>query len=190
MNTDTINNNEIDGRLKKLLECKNILLFGPHNSGKTLTSIKYSLYEISGNKSIYFTSTSKQDIIEKISLQSPEIKKIMNRDLFIFQAPTPNINGHNDELYSKIIMGILNPVIELKPNRIVIDEITPYLAFTNLNYLKKIINKLVNYLRDNNINFLITAAEPVSPRASAVIKILKEECSNYVNLSHNPIKVK
>ena len=153
MNTGTINNNEIDRRLKKLLECKNILLFGPHNSGKTLTSIKYSLYEISGNKSIYFTSTSKQDIIEKISVQSTEIKKIMNRSLFIFQAPAPNINGHNDELFSKIIMGILNPVIELKPNRIVIDEITPYLAFTNLNHLKKVINKLVNYLRGNNIRF-------------------------------------
>jgi len=175
MNTDTINNSEIDRRIKKLLECKNILLFGPHNSGKTFTSIKYSLYEISGNKSIHFTSTSKQDIIEKISLLSPEIKKIMNRNLFIFQAPTPNINGPSDELCSKIIMGILNPVIELKPNRIVIDEITPYLAFTNLNHLKKIINKLVNYLRGNNISFLITAAEPVSPRASAVIKILKDE---------------
>lgn len=186
MNPDILNHPLIDGKIKRLIDCKNILMIGPHSSGKTLTSIKYLIHNFSGRSSLYFTSSSKYEIIENISFINPEMKKNINKNLFIYQAPEPGIQA-DDRVYSKIILGILNLIIEKKPERIVFDEITPYLAFSDLHFLRTVFNRLIKYLHTNDVNFLFTVAEPVSPRALEVVDILKREFTYYINLSINPI---
>lgn len=186
MSLDILNHHLVDEKIKQLLECKNILMQGPHSSGKTLAGIKFSFYELSGGKSLYFTSSSKQEIIENISFINPEMKKTVNKNFFVYQAPKTNMHM-DDKIYSKIILGILDPVNEMKPDRIVFDEITPYLAFSDLHFLRMVLNKLIKYLHSNYVNFLFTVAEPASPRAVEVINILKKEFTYFIDLSSNPI---
>jgi archaellum biogenesis ATPase FlaH len=186
MNIETVNYGIAEKRIIQLLDSKSILMFGPRSSGKTITCINYSLYGLNSSKCLYFSSSSKQNLIETIYTLYPESKKIINKDLIIYEAPELN-SKKDDAAYAKIILGTLDLVNQMKPERIVFDEITPYLGFSDMHYLKTVFIQLLENLKNINVKFLFTAAEPASPRAESVIKILREEFSYFINLSNNPV---
>lgn len=181
---------DIQSKINKLLECKNILILGPKNSGKTSVALSYAMDEITSSKSLFFTTQRKEELIDIAIKLYPELKLVINSKLFIFQAPVAiheQFENVTDQILSEVFLGIIQVIKKDKPDKIVFDEITSLLGFSNLNILIEVFQKLLNVLEQNNITALFTVAEPVSQRSVKIVNILKNEFAYYLNLKTNPI---
>ena len=186
MRTELKRNLDIQNKINRILDCSNIVILGPKNSGKTSVAIHYAMSELTKRKSFFFTTQNKVEVIEKALSIFPEFESHIKSKLSIYMAPNIN-NRHvekiDDKMLSEIILGIIHVVEKNNPDRIVFDEITSFLSFSNLDSLKEVFQKLLKVLEYKNIPALFTVAEPVSQRSIDVIN----EFTYHLNLRTNPI---
>lgn len=124
-------------------DIKSLLLIGPKNSGKTSESILYALKNIHEEKCIYYTSSSKNILSERISSNNINESWQHSNKLFLYEAPIINFsfNSIDDKNLMQVLLGIIKPIEIIKPNKIVFDEITPFLNFSDLELLEKVFKK-------------------------------------------------
>ena len=71
---------------------KSLILIGPRNSGKTRETINYALKNIKEERCIYYTSSNKNNLIERISSIDTIDNYQPSNNLFIYEAPKINNN--------------------------------------------------------------------------------------------------
>lgn len=160
-------------------DVKSLILIGPKNSGKTRETINYALKNIKEERCIYYTSSNKNNLIERISSIGTSENWQQPNNLFIYEAPKINYNSSSieDKNLMHILLGIFKPIENIKPNKIVLDEITPFLNFSDLDLLEKVSKKISLFLNYYKIKALFTLSEPVSQRAKLISEIVKKEFS-------------
>ena len=186
MRTQLKSNLDIQNKVDQLLDCKNILIVGSKNSGKTSIALNYAIHEFTKSKSFFFTTQKKEEVITKAVKLFPELETVIKSNLIIYQAPIVS-HMQVDKVLSDILLGILQVTSTTKPDKIVFDEITSFLAFSDLDLLRKVFRQLLSALEQKNITALFTVAEPVSQRSIEIVGILTNEFANYLNLKTNPI---
>jgi hypothetical protein len=185
MNSEIPKIYDVEKLINQIDRNENFILFGSHGSGKTFSGINYALDRIEENKCVFFTSSTKNEIIEKIRFLNPSPIKNFDENFYLYEAPKiilKNGNKIEDSVFVKIFMGILKPIEAIKPQKIIFDEVTPYLTFTDLDLLEKTMKKIISYLKYFDTKGLFTVAEPVSSRAKVVGDMLKYVFGDYTNL--------
>ena len=163
------------------------LVVGPRKSGRTLMGLQMAL-EASKYSEIclYFTLMRPKDLMIQAASLNFDIQSYMNQNLIIVVrvAPPNDINDlyNPDEYLVEYLNDIVTVVDQYHPARIVFDELTPFVGFKNLEYLKDSFVKTLESIEERDITSMFIISDPATQKAQSIVDGLAEFVTAVVHL--------
>lgn len=173
------------------------LIIGQRKSGRTLLSLQFARETaMSDQVCLYFTNMRPKDLIIQAASIDFDIQKYMNNNKIIVVrvAPPSDLSEYRnpDEVLGEFIRDIVGVVKEYRayyPQRIVFDELTPYLGFSDLNYLQSVFLQTLEEIEDKDISSFFVVSEPAAKRSEAIIDVIASNVTGLVYLKKSPTKL-
>lgn len=153
------------------------LLVGPRKSGRTLIGLQYAM-ECAGQKEVclYFTSMRPKDLMIQAASIDFDLQHYMNQNLIIVVRVAPPSElyevGNPDDFLIEYLNDIVTVVEQYQPNKIVFDELTPFIGFNNMNLLRDSFSRTVESIEENGITSLFILGDPATQAANAIVDSL------------------
>ena len=153
------------------------LLLGPRKSGRTLLGLQYAM-ESAGHKEVclYFTSMRPKDLMIQAASIDFDLQHYMNQNLIIVVRVAPPSDlyevGNPDDFLVEYLNDIVTVVEQYQPNKIVFDELTPFIGFNNINLLQDVFAHTVEAIEENGITSLFILGDPATPVANSIVDAL------------------
>src|SRR3990172_5971730 len=118
------------------------LSVGARKSGRTLLSLQFAM-ECARQKEVclYFTSMRPKDLMIQAASIDFDLQAYMNQNLIIVVRVAPPADlyevGNPAEFLVEYMNDIVTVVEQYQPNKIVFDELTPFIGFNDLSMLQK-----------------------------------------------------
>jgi circadian clock protein KaiC len=163
------------------------LLIGSRKSGRTLLGLQFAM-ECAAQKEVclYFTSMRPKDLMIQAASIDFDLQHYMNQNLIIVVRVAPPSDfyevGNPDEFLVEYMNDIVTVVDQYQPNKIVFDELTPFIGFNNVNLLQKVFMHTTETIEDNGITSLFILGEPATPLAESIIDALAAYSTGIVYL--------
>lgn len=166
------------------------LLVGPHKSGRTLLSLQFAMEcAKAGEKCLFFTSIRPKDLLINAASIDFDLQHYMNNNTIIVVRVTPPTNIENaenpDSYLVDYIKDISNVVNQYQPNRVVFDELTPFVSFRNLSLLKDAFLRTIENIEDQGITSLYVLGEPATPASQKVSATIQSVSTGLITLLKN-----
>lgn len=163
------------------------LLIGPRKSGRTLIGLQFALECAKrGEVCVYFTIMRPKDLMIQAASLNFDIQSYMNQNLIIVvRVATPN------EVYDMIspddylveyFNDIITVVNQYNPTRIIFDELTPFVGFRNLDYLRNTFLHIIETIEERDITSLFIISEPATPKAHSIVEGLSQFVTGIIQL--------
>lgn len=178
----------IDGAWGGLYRGGTYLLVGEKKTGKTLLSIQFAVETAKQNEvCLFFTNSRPKDLMIQAASIDAELEHYMNKNLIIVVrvAPPPESAQtlNRDDYLSEYLSDILSVVNQYNPNRLVFDEITPYVEFEDIAKLREVFSNTFEQIEDLGITSLISVREPASPSSQLIVNVLNSYSTGIIKLS-------
>ena len=153
------------------------LLVGPRKSGRTLIGLQYAM-ECAGQKEVclYFTSMRPKDLMIQAASIDFDLQYYMNQNLIIVVRVAPPSElfevGNPDDFLTEYLNDIVTVVEQYQPNKIVFDELTPFIGFNNINLLQNVFGRTIESIEENGITSLFILGDPATPAANSIVEAL------------------
>ncbi len=153
------------------------LLIGPRKSGKTLLALQYAL-ECANQKEVclFFTSMRPKDLMIHASSIDFDLQYYMNQNLIIVVRVAPPSDlygvGNPDDFLVEYLNDIVTVVEQYQPNKIVFDELTPFIGFNNINLLQDVFVHTTESIEESGITSLFVLGEPATSLANSIVNAL------------------
>ena len=163
------------------------LLIGPRKSGRTLLGLQYAM-ECAGQKEVclYFTSMRPKDLMIQAASIDFDLQHYMNQNLIIVVRVAPPTDlyevGNPDDFLVEYLNDIVTVVDQYQPNKIVFDELTPFIGFSNINLLQDVFVRTTETIEDTGITSLFIIGDPVTPLANSIVDALAAYSTGVVYL--------
>jgi KaiC/GvpD/RAD55 family RecA-like ATPase len=163
------------------------LLVGSRKSGRTLLGLQFAM-ECAAQKEVclYFTSMRPKDLMIQAASIDFDLQHYMNQNLIIVVRVAPPSDlyeaGNPDEFLVEYMNDIVTVVEQYQPNKIVFDELTPFIGFNNLNLLQDVFMRTTESIEDNGITSLFILGEPATPLAESIVDSLAAYSTGIVYL--------
>ena len=170
------------------------LLVGPRKSGRTLLGLQYAM-QTARQKEIclYFTTMRPKDLMIHAASIDFDLQSYMNQNLIIVVRVASPLDLSDmrspDEYLIEYFKDIVTVVNQFSPNRIIFDEITPYLGFTNLELLQNAFLQTLETIEEKNIISLFVIGEPATPVAQSIVDLLAQQVTGTIYLQKKPLQV-
>jgi circadian clock protein KaiC len=163
------------------------LVVGPRKSGRTLIGLQMALEAAKSSEiCLYFTLMRPKDLMIQAASLNFDIQSYMNQNLIIVVrvAPPNDINDlyNPDEYLVEYLNDIVTVVDQYHPARIVFDELTPFVGFKNLEYLKDSFVKTLESIEERDITSMFIISEPATQKAQSIVDGLAEFVTAVVHL--------
>ncbi len=163
------------------------LLMGHRKSGKTLVGLQFALEAAkSAEVCLYFTLTRPKDLMIQAASLNFDIQSYMNQNLIIVVRVAPPIDIHEmynpDDYLVEYFHDILTVVDQYKPTRIIFDELTPFVGFRNLDYLRDTFLRTIENIEEKDITSLFIISEPATQKAHAIVDGLSQFVTGQIQL--------
>lgn len=163
------------------------LVIGPRKSGKTSLGLQFSLQAaISSGLCLYFTDMRPKNLIIHAGSMGMDIQpRLKDNSLIIVRAASPRnlpVPEITDENLAEFILDIPRVADKFKPDRIVFDQLAPYLCFDNLDLLAQVVLEATEALEEKNITNLFLLSEPATPYAKAITDLLLQTLNGHILL--------
>ncbi|MGK9476165.1 RAD55 family ATPase [Melioribacter sp. OK-6-Me] len=164
------------------------LLVGPRKSGRTLLGLQFALEAARASEvCLYFTLMRPKDLMIQAASLNFDIQSYMNQNLIIVirVAPPNEVYGmyNPDDYLVEYFKDILTVVNQYNPTRIIFDELTPFVGFKNLDYLRNTFLNTVETIEERDITSLFIISEPATPKAHAIVEGLSQFVTGIIRLS-------
>lgn len=162
-------------------------LIGPRKSGRTLLALQYAL-ECAQRREVclFFTTMRPKDLMIHAASIDFDLQHYMNQNLIIVVKVTPpeNLNEFEDPdtHLTEYIKDIVPVVEQYNPNKIVFDELTPFVGFKDLKLLKDTFLKTLEGIEDTGVTSLYLLAEPANPASQRIIDTLIDCSTGIIGL--------
>ncbi|MGB5850597.1 MAG: ATPase domain-containing protein [Ignavibacteriaceae bacterium] len=162
-------------------------LIGPRKSGRTLLALQYAL-ECAQRREVclFFTTMRPKDLMIHAASIDFDLQHYMNQNLIIVVRVTPPEEllevGDPDILLTEYIKDIVPVVEQYNPNKIVFDELTPFIGFKDLKFLRDTFLNTIEGIEDAGITSLYLSAEPANPASQAIIDTLIDCSTGIIGL--------
>jgi KaiC/GvpD/RAD55 family RecA-like ATPase len=163
-------------------------LIGPRKSGRSLLALQFAL-ECAQQKEVclFFTSMRPKDLmIHAVSIDF-DLQHYMNQNLIIVVKVSPPANLEEiedpDNYLADYIMDILPVIKQYKPNKIVFDELTPFINFKNKKLLKDTFLQTLEEIEDADITTLLLLGEPANPVSLSIVDLLTASSTGKIELT-------
>ncbi len=170
------------------------LLIGPRKSGRTLLGLQYAM-ECASQKEVclYFTSMRPKDLMIQAASIDFDLQHYMNQNLIIVVRVAPPSDlyeaGNPDEFLVEYLNDIVTVVNQYQPNKIVFDELTPFIGFNNINLLQDVFVHTIEAIEESGITSLFILGDPVTPLAHSIVDALAAFSTGIVYLQKNEEEV-
>ncbi len=163
------------------------LLIGPRKSGRTLIGLQFALETAkNGETCVYFTIMRPKDLMIQAASLNFDIQSYMNQNLIIVvrvALPTEVYDMHNpDDYLSEYFNDIITVINQYHPTRIIFDEITPFVGFRNLDYLRNTFLHTIEYIEERDITSLFVISEPATQKAHSIVDGLSQLVTGIIEL--------
>ena len=170
-------------------------LIGQHKSGKTLLGIQYVMECVKQKEvCLFFTTMRPKDLMFHAASIDFDLQYYMDQNLIIVirVTPPPFDQINKDEYLVEYFKDIAALVKQYYPNRIIFDELTPFIEFQNLNLLKTAFLQTVEIVEESNITSLFVLGEPATMQSKNLVEILTTESTGtvYLDKEEDELKIK
>jgi len=167
------------------------ILIGPRKSGRTLLGLQYALQSARQKEvCLYFTTMRPKDLMIQAASIDFDLQNYMNQNLIVVVrvAPPNDINDirNSDDYLVEYFKDIVTVVNQFSPNRIIFDELTPYLSFSNLEILKDTFLQTIETIEEKDIISLFIVGEPATPVAQSIVDVLAQYVTGSIYLQKKP----
>jgi len=153
------------------------LVIGPRKSGRTLLALQFASESAKNSETcLFFTNMRPKDLMIQAASLNFDVQTYMNQNLLIvvriaapneiYEVPNP------DDYLAEYLNDIVTVVNQYKPNRIVFDELTPYIGFRNIDILHDVFLRTLEEIEDKNINSFFIVGEPATQKAQIIVDTL------------------
>lgn len=155
------------------------LLIGPRKSGRTLMGLHYAM-ESAKNKEVclYFTSMRPKDLMIHAASIDFDLQTYMNQNLVIVVRVAPPTDIYETENPDNFLVEYLNDIVtvieQYQPERLIFDELTPFVGFENLGLLQQTYLQTIEAIEERNVTSLMVLAEPATPLAQMIVDSLAQ----------------
>lgn len=162
-------------------------LIGPRKSGRTLLALQYAL-ECAQRREVclFFTTMRPKDLLIHAASIDFDLQHYMNQNLIIVVRVTPPEDLHEvedpDTHLADYIKDIVPVVQQYNPNKIVFDELTPFIGFKDLKLLKDTFLNTIEGIEDAGITSLYILSEPANPASQNIIDTLIDCSTGVISL--------
>lgn len=166
------------------------LMIGPHKSGRTLLGLQYAL-QSAKNKEVclYFTNMRPKDLIIHAASIDFDIQSYMNQNLIVVVRVAPPTDLYDlknpDDYLVEYLKDIVTVVGQYSPTRVIFDELTPYIGFSNIEMLRSAFLQTVEAIEEKNITSLYLLGEPATPIAQTLVDVLAQNVTANIYLKKN-----
>lgn len=163
------------------------LVIGPRKSGRTLLALQFASEAAKASEvCLYFTNMRPKDLMIQAASLNFDIQSYMNHNLLIvvriaspneiYEVPNP------DDYLAEYLHDIVSVANQYKPNRIVFDELTPYIGFRNIDYLHDVFIRTLEEIEEKNINSFFIINEPATQKAQLIVDTLRHSVTGSILL--------
>ncbi|MHB8581455.1 MAG: RAD55 family ATPase [Ignavibacteriaceae bacterium] len=166
------------------------LLIGPRKSGRTILALQYAL-ECANQKEVclFFTSMRPKDLMIHASSIDFDLQYYMNQNLIIVVRVAPPSDlygvGNPDDFLVEYLNDIVTVVEQYQPNKIVFDELTPFIGFNNINLLQDAFVHTTESIEESGITSLFVLGEPATSLANSIVDALATYSTGIIFLQKN-----
>ncbi len=163
------------------------MLIGPRKSGRTLIGLQYAM-ECADQKEVclYFTSMRPKDLMIQAASIDFDLQHYMNQNLIIVVRVAPPSElfevGNPDDFLIEYLNDIVTVVEQYQPNKIVFDELTPFIGFNNINLLRQVFGRTIEAIEEDGITSLFILGDPATPAANSIVDALTGYCTGTLYL--------
>ena len=168
------------------------LLVGPRKSGRTLIGLQFTKECIQQEEvCLYFTSMRPKDLMINATAIDFDLQSHMNENkVVVVRVNPPTDTGsyaEPDEYLTEYLRDIVPVVEQYQPSKLVFDEMTPLLGFSNVEKLKEAFIKTCEEIEEYGITSLFVIGEPVTPMAKKIVDSLSENSTGLIHLQKKEI---
>ena len=163
------------------------LLIGPRKSGRTLIGLQFALEAAKSNEvCLYFTLMRPKDLMIQAASLNFDIQTYMNQNLIIVVRVAPPNDIYEmynpDDYLVEYLNDIVTVVEQYHPTRIIFDELTPFVGFRNLDYLKDAFLHTLETIEERDITSLFIISEPATQKAQSIVEGLSQYVTAMIRL--------
>ncbi|MGE5679810.1 MAG: RAD55 family ATPase [Bacillota bacterium] len=153
------------------------LLIGPRKSGRTLLGLQYAMESVKNKEvCLYFTNMRPKDLMIQAASINFDLQSYMNQNIIVVVRVAPPADIYDlrnpDEYLVEYLKDISTVVDQFAPSRIIFDEITPYIGFTNHELLRETFLHTLENNEQKDITSMFIIGEPATPVAQSLVDSL------------------
>ncbi len=169
------------------------LIVGPRKSGRTLLSLKFAIESIKqSERCLFFTTMRPKDLMIQAATLDFDLQKYMNSNSIIVIRVSPPSEVHDaydpDHYMKEYINDIISVSDQYKPDRIIFDELTPYIGFKNLDILEDIFTNMLETIENKNITSFFIIGEPATEKSNEIVSMLSDNVTGTIYLEKSSFK--
>ncbi|NUN07937.1 MAG: hypothetical protein HUU54_02055 [Ignavibacteriaceae bacterium] len=150
------------------------ILIGPRKSGRTLISLQYAMEGVKKKEvTLFFTAMRPKDLMIHASSIEFDLQAAMNQNLVIVVRVAPPVEMYDadnpDEFLVEYLNDIVTVVDQYHPDRLVFDELTPFVSFENLGLLQQTFLSTLEAIEEKNVTSLLVLSEPATSFAQTIV---------------------
>ena len=139
------------------------------------------------NVCLYFTSMRPKDLMIQAASIDLDLQGYMNQNLIIVVRVAPPADlyevSDTDDFLVEYMNDIITVVEQYKPNKIVFDELTPFVGFKNISLLQQSFSRTCEAIEDNGITSLFVVGEPAAEGSQAIVDCLVSNSIGVIRLN-------
>lgn len=166
------------------------ILMGARKTGRTLLALQFAV-ECARQKEVclYFTSMRPKDLMIQAASIDCDLQNLMNQNLIIVVRVAPPTDLYEvenpDAFLAEYLNDITTVVEQYQPNKIVFDEITPFIGFSDANLLRETFLHTTEEIEDAGITSIFILGEPATNAAKTLVDIITMNTTGIIYLKKN-----
>jgi circadian clock protein KaiC len=150
------------------------LLIGPRKSGRTMMGLHYTMECVKNREvCLYFTNMRPKDLMIHAASIDFDLQSAMNQNLVIVVRVAPPADIYESDSPDSFLVEYLNDIVtvieQYQPDRLVFDELTPFIGFENIQLLQQTYLRTIEAIEERNVTCLMILAEPATPLAQMIV---------------------
>ena len=169
------------------------LIVGPRKSGRTLLSLKFAIETIQqSEKCLFFTTMRPKDLMIQAASLNFDLQKYMNSNsIIVVRVSTPNevLDTYDPDSYmTEYINDIVTVANQYNPDRLIFDELTPYIGFKRLDVLEEVFTNMIETIENKNVTSFFVVGEPATEKSRTIVSILSDNVTGSICLEKSTNK--
>lgn len=163
-------------------------MIGPRKSGRTLLGLQFTKECVTQKEvCLYFTSMRPKDLMIQAASINFDLQHYMNQNqvIVVRVAPPAGIEEaeNTDDFLVEYLRDIVTVVDQYQPNKMVFDELTPFINFVNRTLLQDVFIETTETIENEGVTSLFVLGDPATPAANSIADTLALNSTGILYLS-------